>query len=470
MIAARSIALVALGALTLFPAAGRAESLDQAYQREISFLTTELRALERQKADLEEEYRTKVSTGRDELEALQARLEYLENQAEDLDRQLLDLEIAEEQAVERQDLLESTLEQARISLRDQGIETGSEEVSAATLGEVFEQAGALLAERGRVQRGEGEFFLADGTVTRGQVLTIGGVAAFGVSDQGAGALVPAGGGKFKISSFGLEDTARAVVGGGADGRVAMVLYDSKGANAEESEGKSLKEFISAGGPIGWIIVFLGIGGILMGIARGVLLLRARTDTDKLLRELEPLVEEHRLDAAVEQAKQSSGAAARVVEATIPVLGEDTERIESVANEAILRHLPVLERFGAALTVIAAVAPLLGLLGTVTGMISTFEVITEFGTGDPKMLSGGISEALVTTELGLMVAIPVLMFATLLGAQSQKMISAIEKSVLRLSNVYAGNEPAPKPDPKPARPTKGVSPGQPAPAAAKAQKA
>ena len=88
---------------------------------------------------------------------------------------------------------------------------------------------------------------------------------------------------------------------------------------------------------------------------------------------------------------------------------------------------------------AAVAPLLGLLGTVTGMISTFDIITEFGTGDPKLLSSGISEALITTKLGLVVAIPSLLLGNLLGGWSGKIKVMLEREALRLSNNFDGEK-------------------------------
>jgi biopolymer transport protein ExbB len=97
-------------------------------------------------------------------------------------------------------------------------------------------------------------------------------------------------------------------------------------------------------------------------------------------------------------------------------------------------VPALERFGSTLAVFAAVAPLLGLLGTVTGMISTFDVITEYGTGDPKLLSGGISEALVTTELGLVVAIPTLLIGTLLSGRAEAIKGTLERAALHVMNL------------------------------------
>ena len=84
---------------------------------------------------------------------------------------------------------------------------------------------------------------------------------------------------------------------------------------------------------------------------------------------------------------------------------DAEALELKLDEAILREQSSVGRFLWAVKVVSVAAPLMGLLGTVTGMINTFQAITLFGTGDPKLMAGGISEALVTTMLGLVVAIP-----------------------------------------------------------------
>ena len=117
----------------------------------------------------------------------------------------------------------------------------------------------------------------------------------------------------------------------------------------------------------------------------------------------------------------------------------------MVTEALLAEQPRIERFGVPIMVIAAVAPLLGLLGTVTGMIGTFDVITQFGTGDPKMLSGGISEALVTTQMGLIVAIPMLLLGNLLGARATTLLDQVERGTMRLVNVHdRSRETTPQP--------------------------
>jgi biopolymer transport protein ExbB len=124
----------------------------------------------------------------------------------------------------------------------------------------------------------------------------------------------------------------------------------------------------------------------------------------------------------------------VIKAGLAARQEDRETLESTLQEAILHELPTVQRGIAMLAVLGAVAPLLGLLGTVTGMIDTFRVITLFGTSDPKLMSGGISEALVTTELGLAVAIPIMLCHTWLSRRSDHLIGDMEEKAVQLTNV------------------------------------
>ena len=104
---------------------------------------------------------------------------------------------------------------------------------------------------------------------------------------------------------------------------------------------------------------------------------------------------------------------------------DCETLELKLTEAILKERPSIERFTTLLKIIAAIAPLMGLLGTVIGMINTFQAITLFGTGDPKLMAGGISQALVTTVLGLVVAIPTVLLHALVHGQSRSIMNLLE---------------------------------------------
>lgn len=104
---------------------------------------------------------------------------------------------------------------------------------------------------------------------------------------------------------------------------------------------------------------------------------------------------------------------------------DCETLELKLTEAILKEKPSIERFTTMIKIIAVVAPLMGLLGTVIGMINTFQAITLFGTGDPKLMAGGISQALVTTVLGLCVAIPTVLLHSLVHGQSRSIMGLLE---------------------------------------------
>ena len=103
---------------------------------------------------------------------------------------------------------------------------------------------------------------------------------------------------------------------------------------------------------------------------------------------------------------------------------DTETIELKLSEAALKEMPGLTKGLLFIKVISVVAPLAGLLGTVTGMIKTFQVITLYGAGDPKLMAGGISQALMTTVLGLVVAIPMVLIHTLVSGQSRKIVNIL----------------------------------------------
>jgi biopolymer transport protein ExbB len=110
-----------------------------------------------------------------------------------------------------------------------------------------------------------------------------------------------------------------------------------------------------------------------------------------------------------------------------------DHLEEILHERVLSALPRLERNLGTLAVLGGIAPLLGLLGTVTGMIHTFQLVTIFGSGDAKLLSGGISEALVTTETGLAIAIPVLLAHAFLARRARGIVGALERAAVGMVN-------------------------------------
>ena len=106
--------------------------------------------------------------------------------------------------------------------------------------------------------------------------------------------------------------------------------------------------------------------------------------------------------------------------------KDLETLEMKLDETVLKAAPKITKGINTIKIMSAVAPLLGLLGTVTGMIATFQSITLFGTGDPKLMAGGISTALVTTVLGLVCAIPMLLLHNFVSAKSKGLLQMLEE--------------------------------------------
>ncbi len=145
-------------------------------------------------------------------------------------------------------------------------------------------------------------------------------------------------------------------------------------------------------------------------------------------------------ALLERAK---GAYPALLKASLAHLAHPEEEWEIAVSDALLQQAVRIDRFASLIPVIAAVAPLLGLLGTVTGMIETFDVITRFGTGDPKFLASGIAVALITTEVGLIAAIPLLLLGNLLNSWAGNLKTELELSALAVREAKQINGQAPQ---------------------------
>lgn len=174
---------------------------------------------------------------------------------------------------------------------------------------------------------------------------------------------------------------------------------------------SLSERIDQGGTVGYIILALGAIGLLFALERFVSLMLLGNKVKRQLKK----------DKA-----SDDNPLGRVMLIKEKYPQADTETLELKLSEGIMREVPKITRNLTFIKIISVVAPLMGLLGTVTGMIKTFQAITLFGTGDPKLMAGGISQALVTTVLGLVVAIPMtLLFATL-HTRSKNLIHILQE--------------------------------------------
>ena len=214
--------------------------------------------------------------------------------------------------------------------------------------------------------------------------------------------------------FDLEDGYTTMAVDPSRGQILGLLIQAPG----------IGERVNQGGLVGYFIIFIGLMGLILSGWRLKLL---KDEGDAINRQLKS-----------DQASDDN-ALGRILSVFDQNQHIDPESLELKIDEAILREVPKLEKFHSIIKVFAAVAPLLGLLGTVVGMIVTFQALTLFGTGDPKLMAGGISQALVTTMLGLIVAIPLVFLHSVLTSWSGSLIEIIEEQSAGLIARNAGNK-------------------------------
>ncbi len=268
-----------------------------------------------------------------------------------------------------------------------------------------------VVETGKVTRFSHLVTKADGQQEEMEVVRVGafnlvsenGYLEYDPGEQSIAELLRQPEGRYASTAGDMMDADGGVVDFGVDvtkGGILGLLVESP----------TIKDRIEQGGIVGYCIIALGIIGLIIAILRFFALSTAsRKVTAQLKRE----------------AASTDNPLGRVLAAYESNKSADTETIELKLSEAALKEMPALTKGLLFIKVVAAVAPLMGLLGTVTGMIKTFQVITLYGAGDPKMMAGGISQALMTTVLGLCVAIPMVLLHTVVSGQSRKIVNILQ---------------------------------------------
>lgn len=297
-----------------------------------------------------------------------------------------------------------------------------------------------IEKSGEVSLREGAFVDRTGVDRTGRILTLGKFTAVYDSGDEVGFLRYSDDGKrfyalSALPSWWVRRNLRTYL----EGREESVYMDLSGGGAlrQITHRPGLWEQIRSGGPIVWPILAIAALALLLVLERIAYLRRVHGNTDRLMDEMNRLAARgdwRACEALVEGHEKKDWPVLNVLAAGLSGRHEDRETQENILQEAILREVPRLERFLSILAIFGAIAPLLGLLGTVTGMIDTFRVITLYGTGDPRMMSGGISEALITTELGLAVAIPIMLFHTFLSRRVDNLVGDMEEKAVALTNI------------------------------------
>ena len=406
--------------------------------------TKALIAKERSELKVEKQQLDKsINSKRNKFDSLKTRYEELLNQEKQLNKELA------EQAQEIQ-TIDGTIRTSAKQARDyfhESLTTPEHPERSSVLKEVLKAdtfAGLSgiqnllnlfmdeMVASGEIERRNGKFIGVDGTEKSGEVLRIGSfTSAYRQPDGTLGFLRPSPDGDKLIAVKGDPGWSIAkTMNSFLDSNGAAFPVDiSNGASFARlaQQQKSIQEWLSAGGLLVWPIILVGIAAVILVIERFYTLSRIRSNSDRNMGTILKMIANNEWDQCRAFCnEQSQYPTCRIIGHTLNYMGQAREIIENAFQEGLLKELPILERSLPTLNVLAAVAPLLGLLGTVTGMISTFQIITLYGTGDPRMMSGGISEALVTTQLGLAVAVPIMILHHILDRRVDKIISDMEE--------------------------------------------
>jgi len=287
-------------------------------------------------------------------------------------------------------------------------------------------------ERLRAQIGgevfEGEALSPEGVLTGGSFLALGPTVFFVSEDGAVSGLVES---RLNAANpvvvslpAGLASSFQQVASTGS-GALPLDPTLGKALKVEKAR-KTVGEYVADGGVVGYVIIALGACALLLTLFKAIEILGFEVARPEAVDEILDDLEKGSRAAAAKRASQVAGVAGEMLKTGVAHATESRSVLEELLFEKILRVRPTLERFLPFLAITAAAAPLLGLLGTVIGMINTFQLITIFGTGDAKSLSSGISEALMTTALGLVVAIPTLILHGALSRMAKRKLGLLEE--------------------------------------------
>ncbi len=297
---------------------------------------------------------------------------------------------------------------------------------------------ALARTSGNVggARFEVEAVLPGGKVAKGAYAQVGPLGYFAADGAQAGILVR-----------GSSDTPALVIFDSQAGPAIKSFVDSGSgalpvdptlgrALAIATSNETLTEHFMKGGLWMWPIAFFGLLAVGITLFKLLDILSIKPLPDATLKQVVALVREDKVPEALHVVGQIDGPAAAMLKTGLQNIHLSKELLEEFLFETLLAVKPKLERGITFITLAASVAPLLGLLGTVTGMIETFKLLTLFGTGDAKSLSSGISQALITTEFGLVAAIPALILGAIISRMVATRMAGLESTMISFANGIA----------------------------------
>lgn len=278
------------------------------------------------------------------------------------------------------------------------------------------------------QRFPGEALRPTGEITPGQFIALGPTVFFVADDGSTRGLVEAqlnAADPVVVPLPETHDASLAAVASSGRGMLPLDPTLGKALKVEKAR-KTLGEYVADGGVVGYVIIALGVSALLLTGFKAIEIVGFKVVEHEAVDEILEELSQGAQAAAGKRAAEIEGVSGDMLQTGVRHAEESRGVLEELLFEKVLRVRPTLERYLPFLAITAAAAPLLGLLGTVIGMINTFQLITIFGTGDAKSLSSGISEALMTTALGLVVAIPTLILHGALSRMAKRKIGLLEE--------------------------------------------
>jgi biopolymer transport protein ExbB len=400
--------------------------------RELNLLTAEIREKRREAQRvqrLKDNSSVDLDSLRQRVERRREGIDYVANIISDFGQRFeRDIDLSEQQA------FSAELARFQASLHD--VKDDGEMAKAQKLTEQFFMIGVAINRFNNLIGGhafDGEAVVKGGTLERGRFIQVGPTVYFASQASPVAGLSLKTGAKPPVVS--INDTA--------DGHIRQVGEQGTGllpidptlgsAFALAAQRETIWEHIQKGGIWIWPILFFAFLATVTALFKMIEIYSVKMPRTGSLHNVLKAVNEGRRDEAMQLAREIQGPARAMLVDAVEHSEESRELIEEVMYERMIELQPRLERMLPFIAVTAATAPLMGLLGTVTGMINTFKLITIFGTGDAKQLSSGISEALITTEFGLIVAIPSLIMHALLNRRAQGIMANMERMAVAFVN-------------------------------------
>ncbi len=280
-----------------------------------------------------------------------------------------------------------------------------------------------------------------GDVRTGDVAVLGPAAYFVSEDRSTGGMLRFHSGTVEPEIAELEPDYVAGLAALVSEGSGDVPFDASLGDAFSLDDANLTplEHVNQGGIVGYFILALGAAALLLSIVKLTDLSRFSSNAPSNINEIASRAREKGVDEAMAAAPDAKGVVREMLEMGTRNVNANTVLLEEMMLSVVLKRRPEMERFLPFLAITAAASPLLGLLGTVVGMIKTFALITVFGTGDPQALSSGISEALVTTELGLIVAIPTLVLHGLFTRIVRSRVSVMEQIAFEFAKLASAGD-------------------------------